>query len=205
MLYIILLTLGGGVGIANASPAEQVLQAAREYLERGEISYAFGGTDFDQEKNCEACDQCLLTWSPKPREVLEQCAMCQGCSLDCSHFIRASFEKAGYRFPYLTTRSMRMATLEELEAYGLRDVGLERSRLEPGDLLVYPGHVVMLEAMQDAFRGDIIHATAGRALKGPGLGIQRERWVPIEYFHGPLVRVLRYRNWSSKKKDGSKP
>ena len=62
----------------------------------------------------------------------------------------------------------------------------------PGDLLVYKGHVVMLERRHGQGKGDIIHATGGRDIREPGQGIQRERWADLGRFRGPLLRILRH-------------
>jgi hypothetical protein len=79
-----------------------------------------------------------------------------------------------------------------LKFYSYLDFGREFQRLLPGDLLVYKGHVVLLEKLHKQGRADIIHATGGRDLKGPGLGVQRERMVEVDGFRGPLLRVLRH-------------
>jgi hypothetical protein len=65
-------------------------------------------------------------------------------------------------------------------------------------MLVYDGHVVILERIHpalkkgDGIRGDVIHATGGRDIKLPGQGIQRERFVEIAHLRGSLRRILRH-------------
>jgi len=77
--------------------------------------------------------------------------------------------------------------------YGLLPVGQSSRDSMPGDLLVYQGHVVILEELHDKGTGDVIHATGGKDLKGPGQGIQRQRFVQLDHFRGPLLRVLRHK------------
>jgi hypothetical protein len=89
---------------------------------------------------------------------------------------------------------MRELGQDGLERYHLRDIGARVQRALPGDLLVYEGHVVLLERRLPQGRGDIIHVTSGRDLKGPGLGLQRERNVPLSGFRGPLQRILRHKD-----------
>jgi hypothetical protein len=104
------------------------------------------------------------------------------------------FERAGLRHPYLTTSQMLELSAPELERkYGLIPVSTSGSNAIPGDLLVYKGHVVLVEKTYDLGRADIIHATGGKDLKGPGQGIQRERMVRMDSFRGELRRVLRHK------------
>jgi hypothetical protein len=59
-------------------------------------------------------------------------------------------------------------------------------------MLVYRGHVVIVEAVHDRDSADIIHATGGKDIKEPGQGIQRERFVRMSSFRGELQKVIRH-------------
>jgi hypothetical protein len=59
-------------------------------------------------------------------------------------------------------------------------------------MLVYHGHVVIVEAVHDRDSADIIHATGGKDIKEPGQGIQRERFVRMSSFRGELLKVIRH-------------
>lgn len=102
-------------------------------------------------------------------------------------------------YPYLDTTLMLQLDPRSLrERYQLVDLGQKIELAKAGDFLVYQGHVVMLEKRHrpvsglPLHRGDLIHATGGRAIKAPGQGIQRERFVELTQFRGPLRRILRH-------------
>ena len=170
----------------------RIIEASDSLLERGDISYAWGGAKIKGSRECELCQSCLRESSPKPKKQLLACPSCQDCSLDCSHFIQQVFGLAGIDIPYLTTNAMLNTPHSVLkQRYGfLRLSG--KANLQPSDLIVYEGHVVLLEKLHKGGRGDIIHATSGRELRGPGQGIQRARFVPLENFKGPILAVLRH-------------
>jgi hypothetical protein len=129
--------------------------------------------------------------------------VCTRCSIDCSHFAEKVYREAGVPYPYLDTATMLGSSAERLRRnYGLVDLGTDVSRAQAGDLLVYEGHVVMLERTRPLtaenapgtprYRGDVVHATGGGAIRTPGEGVQRERFVDLQYFRGPLLRILRH-------------
>ena len=174
---------------------EQVRQAGNEMLEDLEVSYVYGGGKVGEPATCEACNQCLEISRPAPKDRIKVCPQCKSCSLDCSHFAQLVFYRAGLPYPYLTTNEMADLTPPELERkYGLIAVSSWAGNVIPGDLLVYPGHVVIVENVRERNRGDIIHATGGRDIKEPGQGIQRERFVYFSRFRGDLRRVLRHKD-----------
>ena len=151
---------------------------------------------------------CLDRLKPGPKRRLAACSECKNCSLDCSHYTSLAYRLGGLKAPYMTTKTM--AALDPLtlaEKYLFSEVrGGPRAAL-PGDLLVYRNHVVMVEKLaEQSGYGDILHATGGKDLKGPGMGIQRERMVLFESFRGPLLRVLRHqelaKEWRQKENAG---
>ncbi len=93
-------------------------------------------------------------------------------------------------------RLSRLSAASLAKRYKLVPMGNASADAISGDLLVYAGHVVILERITKVegiiVWGDVIHATGGKDLKGPGLGIQRERSARLDYFRGDLLRILRH-------------
>lgn len=183
-----------------SAPQRAVLAVAANLLDTVAVSYVYGGNALGGEEACKLCNSCLVAKAPSPAQRLRQCPVCRQCSLDCSHFTAAVFSVAGHSYPYLDTGSMRALSATALASqYQLLDLGSDPERAQPGDLLIYDGHVVILERRHadqpglPAGRGDIIHSTSGRAVRRPGEGIQRERFVSLGDFRGPLRRILRHR------------
>jgi hypothetical protein len=199
-LLISLVLFGAGFARAadyghSLSNYQQKLRLAGEdMLENLEVSYVYGGSQIGDGKTCEDCNRCLEDNRPAPKERFKVCKACLGCSLDCSHFVQLVFARAGLTFPYLTSAQMLDLSQEALEKkYSLRPVGAAAIReIIPGDLLVYRGHVVIVEKVHGPDSGDIIHATGGKDIKEPGQGIQRERFARMSTFRGELLRVVRH-------------
>jgi hypothetical protein len=195
-------TSAGGADLANSprvikpdvrSLRARVLAEARELLETAAVSYVYGGRAVGEGPECEACNKCLGAFDPAPKQRLEKCPECGRCSIDCSHFSQLVFLKAGLRAPYLATSLMLELGAEPLaKNYSLIDLGTDIEAAMPGDLLVYNGHVVLLEKRESGTTGDIIHATSGREIKGPGMAIQRVRSAALQDFRGQLLRILRH-------------
>ena len=76
--------------------------------------------------------------------------------------------------------------------YGWIDIGRSVNRVMPADLLVYNGHVVLVERVLASGTGQVIHSTSGGVIKRPGEGIQRQTMVNFEDFKGPLLKILRH-------------
>lgn len=181
------------VSLSELPVRQKVVKTAEQWLENYVISYAWGGSQLGESQTCEQCNQCIAQHQPAPKQQLKTCPVCKSCSLDCSHFISLVYRDVGLRAPYLTTNMMRTLDPKDLESrHSWHALGRRPERALPGDLLVYDGHVVMVVAVQTPGRGDIIHVTSGRDVRGPGQGIQRERGVFFEGFRGPVVRVLRH-------------
>lgn len=172
---------------------DAVLDVARTMLENHSVSYVLGGQKLGAPDQCAACNRCLDLKKPDKSERLSLCPVCESCSLDCSHFTFEVYKQSGLGAKYLTTAMMNALDPGTLvRDFYLVDVGADVERALPGDLLVYDGHVVMLERKHKDGTGDLIHVTSGKDLRGPGLGIQRERRRPLALFRGPLLRVLRH-------------
>lgn len=181
-----------GATLADKQTALRV--AGDEMLENLDVSYVYGGSKVSDPGTCSLCNGCLESERPGPKERLTKCPTCANCSLDCSHFTQMVYGRAGLAYSYLTTAQMLSLSAPDLERrFGLVSVGSSGRYAIPGDLLVYHGHVVIVEAVHDPTTADVIHATGGRDLKGPGQGIQRERFVKMDSFRGELRRVLRHK------------
>lgn len=186
---------------------DKIIEIAAKLLDQAQVSYVYGGSELGDGSACTACNTCLTTKMPKPSHRFAACPVCASCSLDCSHFTELVFRQAGVPYPYLDTRTMQSlqrGTL--LSRYGLLDLGTDLLSAQVGDLLVYTGHVSLLEHLYpmvrgEAVRGDIIHATGGKDIRRPGEGIQRERFADLAHFRGPLKRILRHRQLASSGRD----
>ena len=172
---------------------EKIRVAGIDMLENLEVSYVFGGANLGDDKTCTGCNECLEKLQPAPKLRFKQCPICAQCSLDCSHFSQMVFERAGLTFPYITTSElleMDPALLQK--KYQLISLGTNVAQIIPGEMLVYRGHVVIVEAIHGMDSGDIIHATGGKDIRAPGQGIQRERFVRMSSFRGDLLKVVRH-------------
>ena len=182
------------VGQRLSGKQKDLVQSARGLLEEASVSYVYGGKRLGTAADCEACNQCLEARRPSSDRRLRVCAECARCSLDCSHFTQLVFERAGISHPYLTSKDMVSLSATRLDRdFGFLSLPPDPASAAPGDLLVYKGHVVLLERSHAGGKGDIIHATGGRDIKEPGQGIQRERWAELGNLRGPLLRILRHR------------
>lgn len=209
-------TLGFSIQKRHLSQSQRaVIYAAQKILESYEISYVYGGHRIGDAQDCDSCNLCLSEKMPSPKARQNECPICSSCSLDCSHFVNLVFNDAGMAIPYITSSEMSALSSAALKKkYHLLDLGSDVSKVRPGDLLIYRGHVVILEALtpmeivklQDSqssdksrnlyaslpIRGDVIHATGGGAIQTPGAGIQRQRFVDLRNFRGTLLRILRH-------------
>ena len=188
---------------------QQLLKEASRLLDEAQVSYVYGGHQLGDSSLCEACNRCLSEHHPAPSLRLKVCKVCESCSIDCSHFTALVFGNAGLPYPYLETNRMLSLPAAVLkERYQFVDLGDQVESARPGDLLVYDGHVVLLEKVHGPrlevgvskstawrgalIRGDIVHATGGGSIRRPGEGIQRQRFVELAHFRGPLRRILRH-------------
>ena len=185
---------GLGQAMASDLPLRQkVIEEADRLLNLSNISYVYGGRQIGALDDCDQCTECLEQKQPSKDERFSQCQICHRCSLDCSNFVSLVFKRAGMRAPYLTTLQMRQSSDQRLrQSYSWINLGANSNRALPGDIIVYPGHVVILEKLHKPGIGDVVHATSGKEIRGPGLGIQRHRQVRLANYKGPLQKVLRH-------------
>ncbi|MEN9833999.1 MAG: hypothetical protein RL011_192 [Pseudomonadota bacterium] len=219
-----------GSGAASSHPGakptadelrQSLVNAAAHLLDEAQVSYVYGGRQVGDSSACNACNDCLTSRHPAARARLKECPVCSDCSIDCSHFTALVYTSAGIPYPYIETARMLSLSSDALrQRYHLVDLGEDPARAEPGDLLVYDGHVVLLERLYPLqvaarvrggeavfgqgpiIRGDIVHATGGGPIRRPGEGIQRQRFVDLGRFRGVLRRILRHTEVSSSQADG---
>ena len=174
---------------------KKILWHANELLNYSSITYVMGGQAIGSSVDCSACVSCLQVKKPagKSHTKVIKCPVCKNCSLDCSHFTQIVYQRSGLHIGYLTTKQMLGMSERDLALRYKLFVVNHVSESQPGDLLVYKGHVVILEDLKKKGKGDIVHATGGRDIKSPGQGIQRERNVFLSHFRGPLLRILRHK------------
>jgi hypothetical protein len=95
-----ILLLGFGKMAMGANEVRQkVISAAHAILDRGDISYTFGGSQTGGVVACAACKVCLAKEKPVSKKRSKICPMCKSCSLDCSHFIVEVFKRLAWRPP----------------------------------------------------------------------------------------------------------
>lgn len=196
-IALLLLTIfSAEISAAKTTPVnkrQSVLNAARHILDNYDVSYVYGGNSLGSLAECQLCKSCLDSKKPPKNQWFDQCPACQNCSLDCSHFTNQVFQNAGLKATYLPTQQMLELSAADLRAkYHFIDMGHELANAQAGDLLVYTGHVVLLERNLGQGFGDIIHATSGRDLRGAGQGVQRLRRASLNTLRGPVMRILRH-------------
>ena len=185
---------------------QKVLDEADRILNLANVSYVYGGRKLGAAAACDQCTSCLGEKKPSKENRLLSCPVCRECSLDCSNFVRLVFNRAGMKTPYLTTLQMReIGRKRLLKQYGWVDLGSKASRALPGDLLVYPGHVVIVERLLKPGVGDVVHATSGSEVRGPGHGIQRQTLIHFDRYKGPLQKVLRHKDLLSELRKKVRP
>lgn len=171
---------------------QRVVTTVAQMMRNYAITYVYGGKQVHSVAACTACVQCLA--GDAEQSKIARCAACAECSLDCSHFIHQVFNQVGLAMPYLTTKQMLQLSPQSLQkTWHLVTMPQQLRLIRPLDLLVYKGHVVMVEAVTGKGRGTVVHVTAGRELRGPGVALQRERQVEFAHFRGSLRRILRHR------------
>lgn len=170
----------------------KVLSTAEFVLQKLGVSYQYGGNSVRSMQDCYDCLEC--TNRQKKPLVSRECTTCKYCSLDCSHFVQFIYQKSGLNFPYITSKGMlETSSLKLQKNYHLIHMGRFISQAQEADLLVFSGHVVLLESLNSNGKATIIHATRGQDIKGAGLGIQRVRNIHLNrYFGKPVRRVLRH-------------
>jgi hypothetical protein len=174
----------------------RLLTIADRYASLHEVPYVYGGGNISDLPTCQACQACVAVnkIGPEGRARFRKCEACRSCGIDCSHLMHLIFTEAGLPFPYRNTVLLhsRLDSRRFTPDVPFINLGRRLSDALPGDLLLYPNHIVMLTAHTRGGRGDIVHATRleTRALGG----ILQERDVNLLRMRGPLLKILRHRS-----------
>lgn len=173
---------------------KSIISTAEYLMDEWEISYVYGGNKLENPALCKKCSLCLAKKkSMVSRKSRHFCPICSACSLDCTHFIQLVYRNAGLNMRYIDTRTMLKSSEKSLLKKFLLVTIADLQDSIPGDILVYTGHAVILERIEDGGYGDIIHVTAGKDIKQPGQGVQKERKVYLSRFRGHLKKILRHK------------
>lgn len=173
---------------------ETIVSVMERYRDLSYVPYIWGGNSIGSESSCKECRACV---SSKPRLKVERrsraCPSCRSCGIDCSHFANRVLRDAGLNYPYLDTKGMTRDSAPELrKKFNLVDMGHDPSVALPGDLLLYPKHVVLLlEPKEGGLTGDVLHVSRAVKRKGMG-GIEVVRDQDLSRFRGKLLRILRH-------------
>lgn len=178
------------------SMRSRLVAVAMKYASMTYVPYVYGGANIADRETCDACQECVrrLRVSPESKQRLRRCPSCQVCGVDCSHFVHMIYTESGLDFPYANTAALkRIARHKAIPAgFHLVDLGSSIDVARPGDLLLYPNHIVMLVARGKAARGDIIHATRLEDDNAIG-GIMLQTDRNLLNLRGPLIKILRHR------------
>jgi cell wall-associated NlpC family hydrolase len=175
-----------------AALRERLVGIGRQLGERTDVPYVWGGSRVGEASDCAACRQCIQTRKVPVGNRLKACGACRSCGVDCSHFVHLAYSRAGLDFPYSPTRMLKRDSRHQDDDLSFVDIGTDLQLAQPGDLLLYRQHVVMLLRTGEAGRGDFVHATrmdGGDRVGGIQLLIDR----PLVRFRGKLLKILRHR------------
>jgi hypothetical protein len=181
----------------NSYFQEKLVLIAKRYHDLDYIPYVWGGNAIGSKDICLACQKCIIKKKPSVAKRLQRCAPCRECGMDCSHFVNRIYEDAGLSFPYATSRELARQSRSALfSLYSLIDIGKDLRHAQPGDILVYKHHIVMLTNVIDSNFGDFIHITRFKGQSRPKVG--GFKWVKnfnLHKFRGKLIRILRHKQF----------
>ncbi len=179
----------------GAGLQRRLIQLALEHVELTHVPYVWGGARIGSMDECVACRQCVRRNNIALEERSRLCKECRKCGMDCSHFVHSVYANAGLDYPYASSRELAKQTSPGIfRNYNLVDLGRNLQRLQPGDLVVYPRHIVMVTRVTGLGRADIVHISRYR--QGPERhvgGFRLDQDVDLDAYRGGFVRVLRHR------------
>lgn len=179
--------------VDEAGDASRILAAVAKYKDLGFVPYVWGGNQIGTKAECQACRACIAGKKRlKVERRLKACSACQKCGIDCSHFSNRVYADAGLKYPYASTSDLtRMAPARLSAELGLVDMGRDIALAQPGDILLYPHHVVILLKADALGRGSVLHVSRSVTRKGVG-GIEVISNEDLRHFRGRLLKILRH-------------
>lgn len=171
-----------------------ILSQAQRYADREEIPYVWGGGSVTESKQaCLACRRCIKVSGTPLKQRRQRCKPCRKCGLDCSHFVQRVYGEVGLDYPYAATSILNKLTPGRLKRrLKLVTLGRNLKLAQPGDLLLYEKHIVLLLKHRGNGRGDIVHATKMGDKWELG-GVKVDRNVRLKTYRRSLKRVLRHK------------
>ncbi len=186
------------VGPVKQRPAiERLMAAADKLAARTNVPYVFGGHQLGKAKSCHECTECIRKHHLPANSTMiryNTCQACRSCGIDCSSFVNRLFAEAGMRYRFADTRTLNHVKDGFLqEQFGFINMGDDLSVVQPGDLILEKGHVVMAIDI-DLTLGtiDYIHASRGSKRTRVG-GIELRRGANIARMQKDVIRILRHR------------
>ncbi len=175
---------------------DRLVALAKYYASLVHVPYIWGGQQVGSTTQCIACRSCVQEKKVPLMSRLGRCRACQQCGMDCSHFVYRMYHEAGLDYNYASTSELSRQTGPGLlKYYNFVDIGRDLTLAQPGDLLVYKKHIMMLMRVVSPKNADFIHITR---FGGDGHklgGIRFETGRSVERFRGSLVRILRHKRF----------
>ncbi len=172
----------------------RLVRIAKSYAEKKFVPYVWGGGRVGPRKSCYRCSQCIKKYRVDVRDRLSACDECRRCGIDCSHFVNRVYRESGLSYPYATTFELsRLNSKRVLEYYDLFNVGTDISHAQPGDLVLYKRHIIMIVEIHSDLTIDFVHVTRFGDRYKHG-GIRYEKRKNVESMRGGLVKILRHRD-----------
>lgn len=191
---------------SNAIDAEyrarqQIVLQMNRFTKMSHVPYIWGGNRIGNIKTCKRCRSCIQRTKARVKYRNLICPACKKCGIDCSHLVTTIYKNAGIEFPYATTQDFLHKSAPQLAArYGLLDLGQKVEVIEPGDLLLYKKHVVIVMATYADGTAGILHSTAVDPKHRAG-GIRYEEKVPVARFRGKIRKILRHKRLATNQPD----
>jgi len=176
---------------------DRLLTLADYYMNMTYVPYIWGGGSIGDKDVCLACRSCVLQNKVPLQRRLQSCSACRRCGMDCSHFVYRLYQEAGLNYAYASSWELsRQNGKGLLKHYNLIDIGRDLALAQPGDLLIFRKHIMMLSGVISPSRGDFVHITRFRPGDASKLGGFRwDKDKDILNYRGKLVRILRHKRF----------
>jgi cell wall-associated NlpC family hydrolase len=198
----------GDRGLGGQTVAQRaIVNAALKLAYFGRVPYLFGGKAVGGIEACDACRNCQEKSQQIDGGATKTCHACLQCGLDCSHFVERVFTDAKLKFRYADTVALfEMDSDQRSGDLALLELDTGLVNLEPGDLLLERGHMVLVIGVDHHAKSfDFVHATAQGRLKAGGIEIVRQE--PIKSYQTKVLngtlKVLRHTSVEAELRKGA--